>query len=175
MRNDMGKLLHKLKTYKNIPIYAAAVMLCMTLLSTYFVAGLYARYSTGEENINEARVAKFSITGDGTLLEPIEAELAPGDSLEEVLNIHNNSEVAVEYTISVTNVTNILPLHFSMTKADSAPDLAADGTTFTAQQLPGSHTDQYTLHIDWAAADNDPALMGLVDYITVTVTATQID
>jgi len=175
MRNGMGKFLHKLKTYKNIPIYAAAVLLCMTLCSTYFVAGLYARYSTGEENSNEARVAKFSITGEGTLLEPIVAELIPGGSLERTLNIHNNSEVAVEYTVSVANVTNDLPLHFSMSKLGASPALETDNTTYTAQQLPGDHTDQYALRIEWDEGDNDPATMGKVDYITVTVTATQID
>ncbi len=171
----MGKYLHKNKTQMNIPIRVAAVLLCLTLFSTYLVCGLCARYATSVQSSDHANVAKFSITGSGTLLQPIEAGLVPGESKSVTLVIHNESEVAVEYTIAVTNVTKNLPLSFRMEKTGDSPAVAADGTTFTAQQLPGSHDDSYTLYIDWAAADNDLARMGMADYITVTVTAAQID
>ncbi len=171
----MGKYLRKHKTKVNIPIRVAAVLLCLTLFSTYLVTGLLARYATSAQSSDHARVAKFSIQGSGKLTESIEASIVPGIPIDVALIIENNSEVAVEYTVTVTNETNNLPLRFRMEKAGTSPTVNSSGSTFTSQQLPGSHTDQYTLFIDWEAADNDPALMGMVDYITVTVTAAQID
>ncbi len=172
----MGKYL--LKPQKNIPMRIAAVLLCLALFSTYLVTGLFARYTTSAQGSDHARVAKFSIQGSGELLQSIEASLFPGESKAVTLVIENNSEVAVEYTVAVTNVTNNLPLSFRMVKEESSPILVANGTTFTAQQIPGDHIDKYTLYIDWEAENDenrDPDWMGKVDYITVTVTAAQID
>ncbi len=170
----MGK--HQNNAKVNIPLRVAAVLLCLTLVSTYFVSGLQARYSTSGQSGNSAGVAKFSIEGSGTLLQPIEARVSPGDPKPATLIIENKSEVAVEYSITVTNVTNNLPLRFRMEKDEVSLAVDADGTTFTAQQIPGNHSDTYVLHIDWDATKNNPDLwMGRVDYITVKVTATQID
>ncbi len=172
----MGKC--KNKTQMNIPIRVAAVLLCLTLFSTYLVSGLFARYATSTQGSDHARVARFSIQGSGELSQSIEASLCPGGSKTAALILENKSEVAVEYTITVTNVTNNLPLSFRMEKEGSSPALETNGTTFTAQQIPGSHTDRYTLYIDWEVKteeDRDPAWMGKVDYIKVTVTAAQID
>ncbi len=175
---------------RNIPIRVAAVLFCLTLLSTYLVTGLFARYTSSAEGGDHARVAKFSIQGkltqDGaTFKQSIEAGLAPGDSNPATILIENNSEVAVEYTITVKNETNNLPLSFRMEKGSSSPDVTRDGATFTAQQLPGDHTDKYTLYIEWPKPEGDGkeqenrekelSRMGMVDHITVTVTAAQID
>lgn len=161
----------------NIPICAAAVLLCLALVSSYFVTGLFARYATRAQSSGDARVAKFSIEGSGIFSQPIEASLVPGSSETASLIIQNNSEVAVEYTITVTNMTNNLPLSFRMEKEGSSPTMQASGTTFTEQQIPGSHTDEYTLYIKWDKQDDDKdiARMGMVDHIAVTVTAVQID
>ncbi len=172
----MGKYLFK--SQKNIPMRIAAVLLCLTLFSTYLVTGLFARYTTSAQGSDHARVAKFSIQGSGALSRSIEASLFPGESQTATLIIENNSEVAVEYTVAVTNVTNNLPLSFRMVKEGASPTVDTNGTTFTARQIPGSHTDKYTLYIDWKAdndGNRDPDWMGKVDYITVTLTAVQID
>lgn len=173
----MGKYLRKNKTKMNIPIRVAAALLCLTLVSTYFVSGLFARYVTRGESTSSARVAKFSIEGSGILSQPIAINLAPGGSDEKKLFIQNNSEVAVEYTVTVTNMTNNLPLNLSMEKEGTPSAEQKNDTTFTAQWLPGSYTDTYTLHIEWSdeKADEDLALIGMVDHIVATVTAVQID
>lgn len=171
----MGKYVHENKIKMNISVRVAAVLLCLTLFSTYLVAGLFARYATSAQSNGNARVAKFSIAGGGMLSQSIEASLIPGESGTETIEIQNNSEVAVEYTVAVTNETENLPLSFRMEKEGTSSAVAVNGTPFTDQQLPGSHTDRYTLYIDWKAEDNDPARMGMVDRITVTVTAAQID
>lgn len=159
----------------NIFIRIAAVMFCLTLFSTYFVTGLFARYSTSGQSGGYARAAKFSIEGSCTLSQGIEADCIPGSTKMVDLTIENNSEVAVEYTVEVANETKNLPLRFRMGAGGPAVTENANGFSFTNQEIPGSHTDTYTLCIDWKAADNDPDYMGKVDYITVTVTATQID
>ncbi len=185
----MGKYPHTDQAKRNIPIRVAAVLFCLTLLSTYLVTGLFARYTSSAESSDHARVAKFSIRGglkDGAVLsQSIEASLAPGGTQPATIIIENNSEVAVEYTITVKNETNNLPLSFRMEKGGSSPDVTRDGATFTAQQLPGDHTDKYTLYIEWPKPEGDGkeqenrekelSRMGMVDHITVTVTAAQID
>lgn len=179
MRMGMENHSRENKPKRNIPIRAAAVLLCLTLVSTYLVSGLFARYAIRAQGSDSARVAKFSIEGSGTLMQTVKAELIPGKSETATLIIQNNSEVAVEYTVTVTKVTNNLPLSFRMEKkADSLtldPTENANGITLTGQRLPGSYIDEYTLYIDWDSQNRDPALMGMVDYITVTVTAAQID
>jgi len=178
----MGKYLHrKDRPKKNIPLRAAAVLLCLTLLSTHLVSGLFARYTASGQGGDQARVAKFSIQGSGMLSHALEMTLRPGDTKTAPLIIVNNSEVAVEYTMEVTNVTNNLPLSFRIEKQKDSPELDTNGATFTAQQLPGSHYDQYALTIEWPKPADDDAKaadlsrIGMVDYITVTVTAAQLD
>ncbi len=171
----MRKYLHKNKTKMNIPICVAAVLFCLTLVSTYFVSGLFARYAASDESSDSARVAKFSIEGSGIISQPIEEEVIPGKTVTKELIIENNSEVAVEYTIEVTNVTKNLPLQFSMKKVVDASGEQEINIPFTEQKLPGSHTDSYTLHINWPGSADDITRTGMVDYITVKVTAIQID
>ena len=170
----MGKYMHKNKLKMNILLRVAAVLLCLTLSSACLVSGLFARYSSSAQISNSARVAKFSIEGEGTLLEAIDASFFPGEEKPVTLEIRNNSEVAVEYTVPVTNETKNLPLSFRMEKVASAI-VDTNSITFTEQLLPNSHTDEYQLHIEWKETDADPTLMGRVDYITVMVTAAQID
>lgn len=179
----MGNWIRKYSAKVNIPLCAAAVLLCLTLVSAYSVTGLYARYTTSAQSSSQARVAKFSITGAGALSQPIEAKLVPGGSQTVELIIKNDSEVAVAYTVTVANKTKNLPLTFQLEAGGASPTALEtqaneDGVTFTAQQLPGSHIDKYQLTIQWPAngdEDYDPARMGMVDYIAVTVTAAQID
>lgn len=175
MRNGMGKFRHNKRSKKNIPM-AAAVLLCMTLFSTCCVSGIYAKYTTEGVTGGSAPVAKFSIVGEGTLVLPIEATLSPGKSAEAPLVIHNDSEVAVTYTINAAIMTNNLPLNLCLTKSGSTlTEQTGTNITLTDMQIPGSHTDNYTLKINWDGANKDTALMGKVDYIAVTVTAVQAD
>lgn len=187
----MGKRLLKSHAKRNIPICAAAVLFCLTLLSLYSVTGVFARYTTSVQTSDQARVARFSINSGflqdsgSTLSASIEANLTPGGEIPATIIIENKSEVAVEYTIAVKNATNNLPLSFRMEKVGGSPNLSGTGTTFTAQQVPGSHDDRYTLYIEWQKAGDteedqkakeaELALMGMVDLITVTVTAAQVD
>lgn len=174
----MGKDQQEYRAKRNIPIRVAAVLFCLTLFSTYLVTGLFARYTTSVQSSDQARVAAFSIKGEGDLSRTIAATLVPGEDTDVKLIIRNDSEVAVEYKIEVTRETSNLPLSFRMEKegTSDSTQYVNDTITYTDQQAPGSGADTYTLRIRWqqnGAKDLD--LMGMVDYITVKVTAVQID
>lgn len=183
----MRKHLHRNTPKLNIPICIAAVLFCLTLFSTYFVSGLYARYTSSRRNGGSARVAVFSVKGEGVLSKPIAAELVPGEIVSNnLIIIENDSEVAVEYTITVTNVTENLPLMFRLIKSGTSSDESDEQDwvpkyeSSSPQQIPCKSTENYTLEIKSELnglddSDIDLDLIGRVDYITVTVTATQVD
>lgn len=169
----------------NILMCTVAFLICATLYSTHLVGGLYAKYTTRQSDSDSARVASFQITQSGTISNIIEANVTPGTTQSVDLTIENKSEVAMEYTLTVTNVTgNLTPLKFKLDPADStsAPvtvESYENGISInSARQIPGEHTDKYNLMIVWEPSPNeetDLALMGMVDYITVSVKASQID
>jgi len=155
----------------------AAVLFCLTLLSTYLVTGLFARYAVTAQSSEQARVAAFSITGAGALEKTITAMVSPGETTDVKLIINNNSEVAVEYEIEVSKETENLPLSLELKEGNTSLATATgkDKITFKDQKAPGNYKDEYDLKIKWEAGRDDVARMGMVDYIAVTVTATQID
>lgn len=168
----------------DILMCVVAVLLCATLFSMHLVGGLYARYTTSISGSDSARVAAFSIKQEGTIFQNIEAKVTPGTTQSVDLTITNDSEVAMEYTLTVTNVTgNLTPLKFKLAPADGTPSVTTESyengvSINSARQIPGKHTDKYNLSIVWEQSTNeedDLALMGMVDYITVSITATQID
>ncbi len=169
----------------NILMCTVSVLLCATLFSMHLVGGLYAKYTAGASGSDGARVAAFSITQDGTIFHTIEADVIPGTVQVAELTVTNDSEVAMAYTLTVKNETgNLTPLKFKLMPADAAtPSVTTESyengiSMNTACQIPGEHTDKYTLNIVWepsANEEDDLALIGMVDYITVSVTATQMD
>ncbi len=168
----------------HILIYLVAALLCATLFSMHFVGGLYARYYTRSRGGDSARVAAFRIVQEGTIFQTIEANVTPGSTdTGYTIEITNNSEVTVDYTLKVTNETGNLPLQFKLTPVgDSAPVTAESFengiSTSTARREAGSFTDKYTLTVSWqesADKEADLAYMGMVDYITLSVTVTQVD
>ncbi len=173
----------KRKVKVNIFMCTAAALLCATLFSMHLVGGLYAKYATGTRDSDSARVAAFSIEQEGTIFDTIEADVAPGTTQSAELTITNKSEVAMEYTLTVTNTTgNITPLKFKLRADGATPSVATESyengiSINSACQIPGDHTDKYFLDIVWEPGDNEEDLefIGMVDYITVSVTAAQID
>jgi len=170
------------KKYRNIPLCLAAGLLCLMLGSSYCLSGVMARYATTATSGGIGRVAKFLITeklthGNSLIAELDAVPIAGGEADQPIafLNITNNSEVAVEYIITVQNESGNLPLTFSI---DNIKSTAKDGTfTFTTELAPGTEYN-YTLNSQWSQAPGDlNALeyMGMVDYISLTAEAVQID
>ncbi len=169
------------KSKSNILIYIVAALLCATLFSMHFVGGLYARYSTRSSGSDSARVAEFKITQEGTIFQEIKADVTPGTTQTVGLTVTNKSEVVVDYTLKVTNVTGNIPsLKFKLTPVGGAPQITTESyengiSINSVRRQPGSYTDNYTLAIVWDKSANDLAYIGMVDYITVSVTVTQVD
>ena len=87
------------KTKLNIPMCAALVLLCLTMVSIHLTSGLYARYTVSSTSHDSARVAKFDVSAD---VQPAtDAEDKPIEG-QFILTVTNHSEVAVEYQIVVS-------------------------------------------------------------------------
>ncbi len=172
----------------NIFILSMIVLLCASFFSGPLIGAVYARYKSAIDGNDNARVAEFNITQEGTIFETIKVNITPNTEESVVLTIKNKSEVAVEYILKITNVTgNLTPLRFKLIAGDSttAPVISEkyeNGvSTLSAKRKVGEYreyTDTYTLKFVWDASDNeedDLKLIGMVDYITISVTATQVN
>lgn len=178
----------------NILICIAVVLLCTVLLLAQLIGDLNAGFSK-TENINEsADIAMFDISQEGTFFKNLEAAAKPGETDNDMfITIVNKSEVAMKYTLTVKNETENLPLTLTLRPEDNAPGIqdineGDDVCTITAQQKPGEHTDKYCLNVLWKTltdtanetdkqkeAEENLERMGMVDHITVSVTAVQVD
>ncbi len=174
----MRENLHRNTPKLNIPLCIASVIFCLTLFSTYFVSGLYARYTSTGQAGSSARVAVFSVKGGDALTKPIVAELVPGETVTKTLIIANNSEVAVDYKIEVKNNTENLPLIFYVAKDTEEQPTSVEmqpEILFTDSAAAGKGESRYTLYIEWESHEDNLENIGKVDQILVTVTATQAD
>ena len=156
----------------NIPMVAAVVLFCLTLISIAMMSGFYAKYLTTGGNEDEARVAKFEVTSSATRFsDELYIGSLPGDVAKREIEVENNSEVAVNYIIRIENVTDNIPLKFVVVGEDETP--TAEVYTFTGAIAPNQNAE-YTMKITW---DNENAhhYIGMVDLVKVTLTAEQID
>ena len=183
----------KRQTKVNVLLCTVAVLLCATLYSTHLVGGLYARYTTSGSSNDSARVAAFNIEEEGTLFQTVQAEIKPGSTAAQNVDliINNKSEVAVQCDIQVTNVTGNLPeMEFTLGPKleDEKPEADTPAVTLESEdsgasastiQISAGGKAKYLLNISWTPNEEKPeedlALMGMVDYVTIAVTATQID
>lgn len=180
----------KQKTYrpKQLSFRAALLLFCLLLATLGTGVGLHARYTAGAAASDGARVAKFEISETG--MEDIQgtellitADLVPGETHTKELTIQNKSEVAVEYTVTVKNVTGNLPLTFDVVAAAGSAAVSSvtkDEETgeyyFSARLEPSETTaNTYTLQIIWPADKSSTQYVGMVDKVKVSISATQID
>jgi len=154
---------------QNWILRAAGILLCLVLASTYLVCGMFARYTTTASGSDSARVAKFEIQEAGVSTIELNDPISPGDTIEKVLQVQNMSEVAVEYEVTIDHLGN-LPLQFMVDNVDATEN------SFKRILPPNENNmNIYTLKIIWPAEQDSPDLAGLADYITVSVSATQVD
>ena len=157
------------KTKMNIPMCLAAILLCLTLFSFYLCGGLYARYTTSDSGEDAARVARFDVSEDGAYFSKnLLIETAPGRVEREIV-VTNNSEVAVAYTVTIKNTTKNTPYSFSVN--GSEPML--NECSVTCYLKPNS-TEGISIVAEWAE-EGALKYMGMVDLITLTISAQQVD
>jgi len=166
----------------NILMCIAAVLVCATLFSMRFAGGLLAGFSKTESGGDSARVAVFNIVEDGTFFKTMEIAVTPGSSQSEGFTVKNNSEVSMKYTLTIAKKTNNLPM-LTFKLNDNKFDMKGnsengESTTTIECTLPPNQTNEYNLEAYWdpdSDENKDLAFMGMVDDITITVKAEQID
>ena len=160
---------HKKTAKVNIPMCIASCLFCLTLFSFYLCGGLYARYTTSDSGEDTARVARFDVSEDGAYFsENLLIETVPGRVEREIV-VTNNSEVAVAYTVTIKNTTKNIPYSFSVD--DSEPML--NECSVTCYLKPNS-TESISIVAEWAE-EGALKYMGMVDLITLTISAQQVD
>jgi len=159
---------HVEKNKLNIPMCIAMIILCLTLITTHFTSDLYAKYVSTVTGDDAARVAKFSITENCTSFSTeLEIPIEPGE-ITKLIEVKNDSEVAVTYELKITNVTDNIPLQFVFDNETVTGDITASGN------VAAGGTGTHTIKIIWPfeGAEN---YIGKVDLVTMTLTAEQID
>lgn len=143
---------------------AAALLLCLVLLSSHMVGGIYAKYSTTVSGSDSAHVAKFQveIQGSGTV------SLVAGETYGVYqFDVVNHSEVAVHYTVILRNV----PDHLGVRTNDTLIQWPEGGViTFNGADLAPGATGEFELEIVSKDIENDQNLT-----FKVNVNAEQID
>ena len=168
---------------KNRSMRLAVVLLALTLITTCFVSGTFAKYTSSTTLTGTATVAKWDITFDGNdisasanytfdLFDTVkdsngtDAEtdvasglIAPGTSGSFSLDIVNNSEVNAKYTVTLSENATTVPLQYSVngtTWVDDIADLNI-GETAINQGVTTAVAIQWRWVYDAAVVDGEHA------------------
>ncbi len=164
----------------NIPMRAALILLCLTLISIRLTGGLYARYTAMAGGDDSARVAKFDVQvslSDGIQLSNAQK------SGEYTITVTNNSEVAIEYTL-VLSFTEAVPSGLSAELDGNIGLVEGSSIKFPAKSslAPGVSSNSHTLTLsvaDGQWSDISKEMSGIKGEknmsFTVDVTAAQLD
>lgn len=168
-----------MKAKANPVLILAMVLLCLVMITTHMTAGLYARYTSSGSGEDSARVAKFEVTQSGTLTENMALSVKPGDESDQKpgqeagnIEVTNNSEVAVAYTIHIKIATNNLKdLKLFVPSQENTP---TRDMTFTGNISPNS-TRTFEIRSWWPLTQDSLDYRGMVDKLEITLKAEQID
>lgn len=156
----------KSNTGAPIFFYIAIGLLFLLVITLNLVSGIYARYASSSPAGEGARVAKFSIESDLMGFQHNDSlRIKPGETHTSVIEVKNNSEVAVEYIFEVVNQTGNLPLQISITSSDGDQFIAIGAT------------ETITVSVSWGNSDADisPEYAGKADLLRWNFTVTQRD
>ncbi len=155
----------------NIPMFAALVLLLLTMVSVHLTSGLYARYTANSGGSASARVAKFDVVHE---LTPVENEAG-----HYALTVTNNSEVTVRFKVDMSFE---YPMTISVEDA-IAPLVELDNTySFVNENWILAPNSETVLNIaftprDWTQITKNAHGSSVTETIdfNVTVTAEQVD
>lgn len=173
------------KRKRNIPMCAAGILFCLTMITLHMVSGLYAKYITTGSTVDAARTAAFYLKAEGTLMQHLQSEIIPGGDQTQPVVIFNQTEVSMKYTMVIRKVTDNLPLRMELITPNGGK-IDPTNDTFTVSETLHPRDDdlqreQYTLVLHWDVTDlsiepdTNLDYMGMLDYFTVTVEAEQVD
>lgn len=158
----------------------ASVLLCLTLLTTWLTFGLFARYTAGSDDSSSAVVAVMASDVDITLDELL---LYPGieyDPIEVTLTNQENGvvcEVSQSYSFKVSQLTEDLPLTIGVYSDATCRTKVADvGEILTGEFVASTQGEEtYYIKVSWDESYNAASYADEIDYLCLSVTATQID
>ncbi len=178
----------KSKWKPNIMMTISAALLCLVLITTQLVAGLYARYAVTESSADSARAAAWVFdVKDKDASKPLDlSELSyPGTSYDYSFIVTNSrgllaSEVAAEYTVTVKIAENALPVVVKLTDGATEEtidmkDRAAGEISLSGTLPSGADSEEYTLSVIWDAERSDTAYADKTTEVTLEIKAQQID
>lgn len=129
------------KTKLNIPMFAALILLLLTMVTTHYTSGLYARYSSTAYGADTARVAAFDVS----------FVLTKNEDDTYALTVSNDSEVSVKYSIIVE-----MDPHLSVAIGDDVKTIEGSETFVTFENASWTltpETEAEPLTLTFAVAD----------------------
>jgi hypothetical protein len=155
-----------------IPLVAAG-LLYLVLLSTWMLFGLSARFYTGANEGDTARVAVFNVSS--SMQKSFAVVMKPGqtDGNRITVQVQNSSETAVSFTIAFLLDGN-LPITVEPPTGLTA-DTGSTTTWHTTATLTGSETSSYDFYLKWDSNKNSYQYAEGIESVTVEVTAVQED
>ena len=153
----------------NKALITAAILLVLALVSFMCIRSLIAGYKAETGSSDSARVAVFKVTESGTATQHIAGEFQPGDNKVYDVVVTNESETAVDFTITAESAYDDLPLEAAM--------LDSDGNEISKGSIAAGDKTQhtYTLKVSWPKDKNSSDYAGKADMLTVTLDAKQVD
>ena len=170
--------------YPVLVFRVAALLACLTLITTYLLSGAYSKFFSGASGGDSARVARFS--PDFTSAKVLDFEKTPGYNAEIDFSVQNYSdeklpETAMKYKIILKTTGNI-PLTFTLLDGEGTTlPWDCDGTNYeyTDNSLVfGAGTKkiaQYKLQIKWPSDTKNAQFSGMTDAVYLEAVFEQID
>ncbi len=134
----------------NIPLQLAAVLLCLTLISVYFVSGLFARYTTENSTGNSAAVAEFS----------------PAASFVEDTWVFDSATYSFEYQIQLTNPSEV---DVNCSLEISFPDDMLNDAEFTFKDKTIKNSNGSTLQFGSFGNLSSGDTTGITETLRITI------
>ncbi len=153
--------------------YIASWVFVCTLIISWCLGGVYARYTTTDEASDSARVAAFTTdallqNGSAAGIADIDLTLKPSSPTATYqVKVTYNSEVAVRCKLSVENVTGNIPLDIVILN---------DTVSFAPTSGASEHIFTFTVAWDDASIGTENYMhAGAVDQLAMRVSCEQID
>ena len=166
-----------MKTHKrklNIPMCAACILFCLTLISIHLTSGLFARYTASDRENDSARVAVMATDIRLTIKDNI--PMHPGETTVIPITIANYKgnrvcEVAQSYVLKVTQLEDNIPFDIKVYDVTGENAVIPEGT-FDANV---EQEVTYNIKITWPEEFNSAFYAFEIDAIEINIKAEQID
>ncbi len=178
---------------KNKTLRAAALLLILVLITSCFVGGTFAKYTSSKNATANADIARWSVSVNNTDITSADTTLnlnlfdtiidtvngsargenetknvadgfiAPGTKGSFEIKVKNDSDVTANISVSASAAEGNLPFTFTVTEGGNIAIGAEKTFTVTWEWAFGSNTND----TEWQGKTNIP--------VTVTITANQVD